>query len=231
MLNVSNLSSEYGAIRAVKNISLEVPPGSMVALIGSNGAGKSTTLNSIAGLHRQTTGSIILKGEEIAGLPVHQIVNKGLAIIPEGRWIIAPLTVAENISLSTFASRGKEEELKNWIYELFPQLYERRQQIAGSLSGGEQQMLSMARALMTNPEIMLLDEPAMGLAPTIIDLVYEAILSIHKEGMSILLVEQNAAMALSMCSYAYVLQRGEIVLEGKPSELMETPEIMDAYLG
>jgi branched-chain amino acid transport system ATP-binding protein len=203
----------------------------MVALLGANGAGKSTTLNTIAGLHKASSGSILLKGEDVSALPVHEKVKKGLVIAPEGHRIIAPLSVEENLLLSSFAGRGDLSTLKDFVFNLFPQLQNRLNQIAGSLSGGEQQMLSIARALMTNPEIMLLDEPSMGLAPSIIDKVYEAILLIHKKGVSILLVEQNATMVLPMCDYAYVMQRGNIVLEGTPKKLQNTPEIIESYLG
>jgi branched-chain amino acid transport system ATP-binding protein len=231
MLNVSNLFSVYGAIKAVRDISIEVPKGHMVALIGANGAGKSTALNTIAGLHKPFSGSIKLNNLEISNLPPHAIVRKGLALVPEGRKIIAPLTVRDNLGLNTYAKRGSFPEMRDRVFSLFPRLAERLDQVAGSLSGGEQQMLAISRALMTNPDIILLDEPSMGLASSVIDKVYDAIVTIHKQGLSILLVEQNAELALAVSNFTYVLQRGEIVLEGPSSELSEDPILINKYLG
>ena len=230
MLNVSNLSASYGAIRAVKGISLKVGQGSLCVVLGSNGAGKSTTLRSIAGLHRPVAGSIALQNREISRLKVHQVVRQGLALVPEGRMVVAPLTVEENLDLSGFAGRGGAGGLRDRVYELFPRLKERRRQKAGLLSGGEQQMLAIGRALMTQPQVLVLDEPSMGLAPSIVDLVFDAIVALHRQGQSILLVEQNAEIALSVCDYGYVMRRGEIVVEGTADMLRESPEVMKAYL-
>ena len=230
MLHVSNLSASYGAIRAVKGISLKVAQGSLCVVLGSNGAGKSTTLRSIAGLHRPVEGSITLQDREISRLKVHQVIRQGLALVPEGRMVVAPLTVEENLDLSGFAGRATNGGKLERVYELFPRLKERRQQRAGLLSGGEQQMLAIGRALMTEPQVLVLDEPSMGLAPSIVDLVFDAIVALHKQGQSILLVEQNAAIALSVCDYGYVMRRGEIVVEGTAAELRESPEVMKAYL-
>jgi branched-chain amino acid transport system ATP-binding protein len=232
MLSVSNLSSSYGAIRAVRDVSLEVPAGSLVALVGSNGAGKSTTLISIAGLHKPDSGTVTLDGKDVTGQAAHKLVRKGLCLVPEGRMVVAPLTVRENLELSAYGyqGRGFEQRLKE-IYELFPRLADRRSQISGSLSGGEQQMLALGRALMTGPSVLLLDEPSMGLAPSIVDLVFEAIVNIHASGQSILLVEQNAALALAIADHAYVMERGSIVLDGAPKDLEGRPEVMAAYLG
>lgn len=231
MLSLSSLCSNYGAISAVRGLSLHVPAQSLVVLIGSNGAGKSTTMNTIAGLHRPSSGTVHFKNEEITGKPTHQVVRKGLALVPEGRQIVAPLTVAENLALSSYARRGNQTELLDRVHELFPRLADRANQIAGSLSGGEQQMLAIGRALMTDPELLLLDEPSMGLAPVVVEVVYESILRIRKSGLSILLVEQNAAMALAIADYAYVLQRGVLTSEGLPAILRESPEVINAYLG
>lgn len=231
MLNVLNLSSGYGNINAVRNVNLTVPKGAIIALLGSNGAGKSTTLNAIAGLHKVDSGDVLFQGVNVTSLPLYKKVREGLVIAPEGHQIISPLTVDENLNLSTYAKRGNASELKEWVFNLFPVLKDRHKQNAGLLSGGEQQMLSIARALMTDPELLLLDEPSMGLAPSIIDTVYEAIVSINKRGVSILLVEQNASMVLSFCDYAYVIRRGEIVLEGKPGDIQNSPEIVESYLG
>jgi branched-chain amino acid transport system ATP-binding protein len=230
MLHVSNLSASYGAIRAVKGITLKVDQGSLCVVLGSNGAGKSTTLRSISGLHRPVEGSITLQGQEISRLPVHKVVQQGLALVPEGRMVVAPLTVEENLDLSSFAGRNSQKGKLERVYDLFPRLKERRQQKAGLLSGGEQQMLAIGRALMTEPQVLVLDEPSMGLAPSIVDLVFDAIVALHKQGQSILLVEQNAAIALSVCDYGYVMKRGEIVVEGTAETLRESPEVMKAYL-
>jgi branched-chain amino acid transport system ATP-binding protein len=231
MLSVTGLNASYGAIRAVTGIDLEVPAGSFVALLGANGAGKSTALRSIAGIHRPVTGSIRLHGEEISRLRLHQVVRRGLAFVPEGRMVVAPLSVEDNLRLSAFAGRGDQVALLARVYALFPRLAERRRQTAGLLSGGEQQMPAIGRALMTAPEMLVLDEPSMGLAPAIVDIVFDAIVALHQAGQSILLVEQNAAIALSVCDDAYVMKRGEIVAHGPPSALRDSAEIAEAYLG
>jgi branched-chain amino acid transport system ATP-binding protein len=230
MLNVSNLSASYGAIQAVRSIDLEVKAGSLSVLLGANGAGKSTTLRSIAGLHRPVAGSIKLDNQEISKLPLHSVVRSGLAFVPEGRMVVAPLTVQENLELSHFSGRSTEPDLIDRVYELFPRLKERRTQKAGLMSGGEQQMLAIGRALMTKPQMLVLDEPSMGLAPAIVDLVFQSIVALHKQGQSILLVEQNAAIALSVCDYGYVMKRGHIVVEGTPDQLKQNPEVLEAYL-
>jgi branched-chain amino acid transport system ATP-binding protein len=230
MLSVSSLSASYGAIQAVRGVSLEVKAGSLCVLLGANGAGKSTTLRSIAGLHRPVRGSIKLGDEEISRLSLHRVVRSGLALVPEGRMVVAPLTVEENLDLSGFSGREADPDAIERVFALFPRLKERRWQKAGLLSGGEQQMLAIGRALMTKPRMMVLDEPSMGLAPAIVDLVFEAIVALHKQGQSILLVEQNAAIALSVADYGYVMKRGEIVLEGPPQTLKDSPEIVEAYL-
>jgi branched-chain amino acid transport system ATP-binding protein len=230
MLSVTTLSASYGAIQAVRGVSLEVKAGSLCVLLGANGAGKSTTLRSIAGLHRPIKGSVRLGDEEIGRLPLHKVVRTGLALVPEGRMVVAPLTVEENLHLSAFAGREKDPDAIERVYALFPRLKERRWQRAGLMSGGEQQMLAIGRALMTKPRVMVLDEPSMGLAPAIVDLVFEAIVALHKQGQSILLVEQNAEIALAVADYGYVLKRGEIVVQGKPEALRDNPEVLEAYL-
>jgi branched-chain amino acid transport system ATP-binding protein len=230
MLNVSKLSASYGAIQAVRSIDLKVEAGSLSVVLGANGAGKSTMLRSIAGLHRPVQGSIRLGDQEISKLPLHKVVRSGLAFVPEGRMVVAPLTVEENLNLSGFAGRNKEPSLIDQVYALFPRLKERRKQRAGLLSGGEQQMLAIGRALMTKPQMLVLDEPSMGLAPAIVELVFQAIVELHRQGQSILLVEQNAAIALSVCNYGYVMRRGQIVVQGTPDELRRNPEVLAAYL-
>jgi branched-chain amino acid transport system ATP-binding protein len=230
MLSVSGLCASYGAIRAVTDLSFEVGAKSMVALLGANGAGKSTTLRSIAGLHRPVRGSIQLDGEEISALPLHRVVRRGLALVPEGRMIVAPLTVEENLKLSSYAGRGAQDELIERVYALFPRLKERRGQVAGLMSGGEQQMLAIGRALMTEPRMLVLDEPSMGLAPAIVDLVFRAIVTLHRQGQSILLVEQNAEIALSVCDYAYLMKRGSIVTQGTVAALRADASVLEAYL-
>lgn len=233
MLNVSKLCSGYGAIRALTDLDLTLPPRGFIAIIGSNGAGKSTALNSIAGLHKPISGSVTLDGEEISGMKPHQVVKRGLAIVPEGRMVVAPLTVEENLDLARFNKRARaaHRETLDQVYDLFPRLAERRTQHAGLLSGGEQQMLALGRALMTQPRVLLLDEPSMGLAPSIVDIVFDAINQIRQLDLGIVLVEQNAALALAIADHAYVLERGRLVIEGPPSVLADSPEVMDAYLG
>ncbi|MGI3169004.1 ABC transporter ATP-binding protein [Pseudooceanicola sp. C21-150M6] len=230
MLEVSKLSASYGAIRAVRGIDLSVGKGRLCVILGSNGAGKSTTLRSIAGLHRPIEGKITLAGHDISRRSVHRVVRAGLALVPEGRMVVAPLTVEENLTLSTFSGRNNDPAILERVYTLFPRLKERRRQHAGLLSGGEQQMLAIGRALMTRPEVLLLDEPSMGLAPSVVDLVFDAIVELHRQGQSILLVEQNAELALSVCDYGYVMRRGEILVEGPPQDLRENPEVLEAYL-
>ncbi|MEN9773938.1 MAG: hypothetical protein RL322_1008 [Pseudomonadota bacterium] len=231
MLSVSGLCASYGAIQAVNGLDIEVGERRMVAVLGANGAGKSTTLRSIAGLHRPIVGSVRLEGKEISTLPLFKVVRRGLALVPEGRMVVAPLSVEENLMLSSYAGRGVSAELVDRVFQLFPRLKERRTQTAGLLSGGEQQMLAIGRALMTQPRVLLLDEPSMGLAPAIVDLVFEAIVTLHRQGQSILLVEQNAEIALSVCDYAYLMKRGEIVSHGTVAEMRAQSAVQDAYLG
>ena len=230
MLSVSGLSASYGAIRAVEGISIEVGAASLVAILGANGAGKSTTLRSIAGLHRPVLGAIRLDGVDISKLTTHQVVRQGLALVPEGRMVVAPLSVAENLALSAFAGCGEESSMLERVYALFPRLAERRSQLAGLLSGGEQQMLAIGRAIMTSPQVLLLDEPSMGLAPAIIDQVFSAIVTLHKQGQSILLVEQNAEISLEIADYAYVMRRGGIVAEGTGPQLRSEANLLETYL-
>jgi len=230
MLSVSALSASYGAIRAVTGIALEVGAGRLVTVLGANGAGKSTTLRAIAGLHRPVVGSIKLDGQEIGTLPAHQVVRRGLALVPEGRMVVAPLSVEENLRLSRYAGRGEERALMARVYELFPRLAERRSQIAGLLSGGEQQMLAIGRAMMTSPKVLLLDEPSMGLAPAIVDQVFGAIVTLHRQGQSILLVEQNAEITLEICDFAYVMRRGSVVAQGTGAELRADAKLLETYL-
>lgn len=233
MLTVTDLRTNYGAIEAVKGISFEVPEGTIVTLIGANGAGKSTTLNTISGVLRARSGSIIFAGEELVGLRPDQIVRRRLIQVPEGRDVIAPLTVAENLELGAFVRDDRQaiQTDLSRIYKRFPRLDERRQQIAGSLSGGEQQMLAIGRALMGRPRLLMLDEPSMGLAPLIVNEVFSIIGEINTQGTTILLVEQNANKALQIADYAYVLDRGRIAAEGPAAELREDERIVEAYLG
>ena len=230
MLSVRGLTASYGAIRAVHDLSVEVGERQFVAILGANGAGKSTTLRSIAGLHRPVGGTISLCGKPISTLPAHKVVRSGLALVPEGRMVVAPLTVEENLRLSRFAGRGSERDLMARVYDLFPRLKERRWQRAGLMSGGEQQMLAIGRALMTEPQVLVLDEPFMGLAPSIVDLVFDALDTLHRQGQSILLVEQDAEITLARCDYAYVMKRGRIVASGDASSLRANPHMFDAYL-
>lgn len=232
ILTVDDINVYYGSIHAIKGISFYVDEGEIVTLIGANGAGKSTTLNTISGLLRSKTGDIHFLDESIAKASAHSIVSKGLSMVPEGRRIFLRLTVEENLEMGAY-TRPKSEikESMDQAFELFPRLLERRKQIAGTLSGGEQQMLAMARAMMAHPKLIMLDEPSMGLAPIFVDHIFDIIKSLHKNGATILLVEQNAQAALSVASRAYVLETGSIVKTGSGKELMNDPVIKKAYLG
>ena len=232
ILDVKDINVFYGAIHAIKDISFHVDEGEIVTLIGANGAGKSTTLNTISGLLRSKTGDIEFLGSSIAKTAPNKIVSQGLVMVPEGRRIFLGLTVEENLEMGAY-TRPKTEikESLEKVYELFPRLKERRTQIGGTLSGGEQQMLAMGRSLMAKPKLIMLDEPSMGLAPLLVDLIFEIIADLHKGGATILLVEQNAQAALSIADRAYVLETGNIVKTGKGSELISDPDIKKAYLG
>jgi branched-chain amino acid transport system ATP-binding protein len=233
LLSIRDLVVHYGVIRALSGISLEVPRGKIVALIGANGAGKSTTLRAISGLLRPTSGVIEFQGRSIAGLPSHEIVAKGVAQAPEGRGIFLNLTVKENLDLGAYLRRDRSgiDADRERAYALFPILKERGAQVSGTLSGGEQQMLAVGRALMSRPTLLLLDEPSLGLAPQFVDRIFQVIQEINEAGVSLLLVEQNANMALQVSHHAYVLETGAIVMQGSGRELLESPEVRKAYLG
>jgi len=233
MLEVENIHSYYGNIHALKGLSLTVDKGEIVTLIGANGAGKSTTLRTITGILKPREGHIRLEGEDLAPYKAHEIVNKGVAMVPEGRRIFARLTVAENLDMGAYSRSDKQEialQLER-VYSLFPRLKERRSQLAGTLSGGEQQMLATGRALMAHPRILLMHEPSMGLAPVLVELIFDTIKQINQEGTTVLLVEQNALMALSIANRGYVLQTGEIVLHDVAEKLQKNEMIQKAYLG
>ena len=232
MLKAENLNVYYGPIHAVKGVSFEVAEGSIVTLIGANGAGKSTTLKTLSGLMRSRGGSIEFMGKSIAATAPHKIVELGLAHVPEGRRIFTRMTVEENLDMGAFIKKNADlEQDKERVFEQFPRLKERRRQIAGTLSGGEQQMLAMGRALMSNPKLLMLDEPSMGLAPILVEQVFDIITALHKAGTTILLVEQNAEMALSIADRAYVMETGRITLSGTGKELAASEEVQKAYLG
>ena len=232
MLKVENINVYYGSIHAVKDISFEVNEGEIVTLIGANGAGKSTTLQTVSGLLRSKTGSIKFLGEEISAVLPHKIVTKGIAQVPEGRRVFLQMTVEENLQMGAYTRPSSEyaDSIAD-VYERFPRLSERRKQVAGTLSGGELQMLAMGRALMSKPRLLMLDEPSMGLAPILVEQIFEIIEELHKAGTTILLVEQNAQMALSIADRAYVLENGKISLTGTGAELMQSEDIKKAYLG
>lgn len=233
MLSISNLHVHYGGIHALNGINLEVPENKIVTLIGANGAGKSSTLKSIMGLAKTSNGSIKLNGEEITNKQTTQTVSKGIVLVPEGRRIFPNLTVEENLFLGAYLRKDKEGINKdlNWVYELFPRLKERLWQKGGTLSGGEQQMLAVARGLMTKPKLMMMDEPSLGLAPLIVKDIFSIIKEIHRNGMTILLIEQNAKAALEVADYGYVLETGTITLEGPGKELLNNDQVKAAYLG
>ena len=232
ILKVENMNVYYGAIHAIKGISFHVDQGEVVTLIGANGAGKSTTLQTVSGLLRSRTGSIQFCGESISNVPSHKIVEKGLAQVPEGRRIFLQMSVEENLEMGAYtqSASGVEADLEK-VYTQFPRLKERRRQIAGTLSGGEQQMLAIGRALMSHPRLLMLDEPSMGLAPILVEQIFDIIRKLHAEGTTILLVEQNAQMALSVADRAYVMETGKITLSGTGAELAASDEVKKAYLG
>ena len=231
ILSVKDLKVNYGGIEAVKGISFDVPKGSVVTLIGANGAGKSTTLKAIAGLVKPASGSISFKGESITGKDPSLIVSKGIVLVPEGRRVFDNMTVLENIKIGAYLRHDDLSEDMAWVFDLFPRLKEREWQLSGTLSGGEQQMLAMGRALMSNASMLMLDEPSMGLSPLLVQEIFDIIQNIHKEGMTILLVEQNAQMALSVADRAYVLETGRVVMDGTGAELLTNERVRSAYLG
>ena len=232
LLNVENINVYYGAIHAIKDISFHVNEGEIVTLIGANGAGKTTTLQTISGLLRSKTGCITFQGHNISAVRADKLVTHGLAQVPEGRRIFLQMSVEENLEMGAYTQSpsGVPKDLE-MVYELFPRLKERRRQVAGTLSGGEQQMLAMGRALMSHPKLLMLDEPSMGLAPILVEQIFEIIQNLNKNGSTILLVEQNAQMALSVAHRGYVLETGRVVTTGTGEELIESPEIKKAYLG
>lgn len=231
VLNVNNINVYYGNIHAIKNISFNVSEGEIVSLIGANGAGKSTTLKTISGLLRSRTGNIEFLGKDISRTEANKLVSLGLAHVPEGRRIFLQMSVTENLEMGAYIKGKPSQEDLDMIFERFPRLKERRNQIAGTLSGGEQQMLAMGRALMSHPKLIMLDEPSMGLAPILVDQIFSIIKELHKAGTTILLVEQNAEMALQVADRAYVLESGSIVLTGTGKELASSEQIKKAYLG
>ena len=232
ILKVSDINVYYGAIHAIKGVSFEVNPGEVVTLIGANGAGKSTTLQTVSGLLHSRTGSIEFLGENLMGVPAHEVVAKGLAQVPEGRRVFLQMTVEENLEMGAYTRSGGDIDADlEKVYAYFPRLMERRRQIAGTLSGGEQQMLAMGRALMSRPKLLMLDEPSMGLAPILVEQIFKIIQTLHEAGTTILLVEQNAQAALSIADRGYVLETGKIVTSGTGTELLASPEIKKAYLG
>jgi branched-chain amino acid transport system ATP-binding protein len=234
ILEIKNLTVGYGAINALHGISLSVPAGGIVTLIGSNGAGKTTTLKTISGLLKPRSGEIIYDGKNIAGLPPHEVVARGLSHVPEGRMIFANLSVLENLQMGAYLVRDKKTVRRDLesVFAAFPRLQERAQQVAGTLSGGEQQMLAIGRALMSQPKFLMLDEPSLGLAPLLVKAIFEKIVEINRErGLTILLVEQNANRALEISSFGYVLETGKITLQGDSAELRQNPQVRSAYLG
>jgi branched-chain amino acid transport system ATP-binding protein len=233
LLEVNDIHAHYGGIEALKGVSLSVEAGEVVTLIGSNGAGKSTTLRAITGLTPASSGSVVIDGEDVTRVPAHEIVDRGIALSPEGRHCFPRMTVRENLDLGAYRRRKDStvaEDLER-VFELFPRLQEREKQKAGTMSGGEQQMLAMGRALMAKPKVLLLDEPSMGLAPNLVQRIYETITEINRGGMTILLVEQNANYALDVSRRGYVLETGRVVLEGESDKLRTDPEVQRAYLG
>jgi branched-chain amino acid transport system ATP-binding protein len=233
LLDVQELSVFYGGIHALQEVSLTVPEKRIVTLIGANGAGKSTTLRTIIGLVEARQGKILFRGREIQNRPAHRIVEAGIAMVPEGRRIFVNLSVEENLRMGAYVRKDGEAVRRNldWVFQLFPRLKERANQKGGTLSGGEQQMLALGRGLMSTPDLLMLDEPSLGLAPLLVNEVFHIIRTIHQEGKTILLIEQNAMAALEVAAYGYVLQSGRITMEGKGNDLLKNPSVKEAYLG
>ena len=233
MLKIENLHVAYGGIQALRGISLDVPDGKIVTLIGANGAGKSTTLRTISGLVKAASGSITWNGEELLGKPIDKIVTTGIAMSPEGRRVFPDMTVLENLKIGAYLRKDKAEIQKDiqWVYSLFPRLEERHWQLAGTLSGGEQQMLAVGRALMSRPKLMMLDEPSLGLAPLVVQDIFSIIREINRQGVTVLLIEQNANMALKIADQGYVLETGTITMTGTGAELLANEKVREAYLG
>ena len=231
MLKIEGLSVSYGGIKAVRNISFDVPDGKIVTLIGANGAGKSTTLRAISGLVKPQSGKILFNDEDITGMDSAQIVKRGITLVPEGRRIFPNLTVYENIRIGAYLRKGDWVKDVDWVYSLFPRLQERSWQAAGPRAGGEQHMLAVARALISRPKLIMMDEPSLGLAPLIIKDIFEIIKEIRKQGVTVLLIEQNANMALKIADVGYVLETGQITLSGSGQDLLSNPDVKAAYLG
>jgi len=231
LLRIEDLVVNYGSINALNGVNISVDHREIVAILGANGAGKTTTLRSVSGLLAAKSGSIYFKSEDITKVPAHKIVSLGMSHAPEGRRVFKTLTVEENLSLGAFTKKNVDMERLKWIYELFPRLEERRKQLAGTLSGGEQQMLAIGRALMSKPDLLLLDEPSLGLAPLLVKAIFKTIKEISQAGVTVLLVEQNAKAALRLANRGYVLEVGEIVFSGTSKELLESEKIQEAYLG
>ena len=231
MLKIENLSVNYGGIEAVRDISFEVPEGAIITLIGANGAGKSTTLRAIAGLLKPKSGSITYNGEELIGKPTDQIVSRGITLVPEGRRVFPDMTVLENLKIGAYLRKDNLTEDIRWVYDLFPRLEERSWQAAGTLSGGEQQMLAVGRALMSKPKVIMMDEPSLGLAPIIVQGIFDIIKEINRQGVTVLLIEQNANMALHIADIGYVLETGQITMSGPGKELLQNDDVKKAYLG
>lgn len=233
LLELKDLRVAYGGIQAVKGISLSVAQGELVCLIGANGAGKTTTLKAICGLLNSTQGSVRYKGEEVTRMPTHELVRRGLVMVPEGRGVFGQLTIEENLAMGAYTRNDKTviREDVDRVYSLFPRLCERRKQSAGTLSGGEQQMLAMGRALLSRPQLLLLDEPSMGLAPMVVQKIFQTVRTISREGVTLLLIEQNARLALEISHRGYVMESGQITLSGNAQDLLNNPKVKAAYLG
>lgn len=233
LLEFKNIVSAYGNIHALKDVSFNVEEGQVVSLIGANGAGKTTTMRTITGLLKPLEGQVLFNGEDITSLPTHKLVSKGISLVPEGRQIIEGLTVSENLEMGAYQRSDKAgiKEDTERVYEVFPILKERKDQLGGTLSGGQQQMLAIARSIMSKPKLLLLDEPSMGLAPLVVKEIFEIVKRINKQGTTVLLVEQNASKALAIADYAYVLETGKMAFEGPASEVISNPRVKEAYLG
>ena len=233
MLKVSNLKVTYGQIAAITDVSFEVPAGKIVCLIGANGAGKTTTLRAVSGLEKPASGTVVFKGQDITGVPAHQLVARGIAHVPEGRKIFPTLTVRENLEMAGWTVKDKTivKQRMDEVFEMLPRIRERIAQLGGTLSGGEQQMLAVARAMVTGGDLMLLDEPSMGLAPVLVDEIFDKIIAINKKGTTVLLVEQNATEALEIADFAYVLEVGYTTISGPAKEIAADPRVREAYLG